>query len=424
MDTVPDDPVPDKPTVPDAPVPDKPRPLRRLRRASLIAFVIVVSVGVGVGVAHRPFIEWWIRREALARGFELWYGSLSIVHDRVVLQKAVVQMVGVPQVEFSCDELTVDLQGLDPLRIQAEGTLVNIESSPDELERALVSFSKRYADTVRLPLTLEGEFQYGDRANPLVALSGKAKSLGDGDVQFDGTWRSQQTKLGTLTVHRTPENKVDLGLGLLLSEKPAVNVALDATAAPYKASVTFVSQKVDDVCRTYGLAVPKGLGGSSVEGTLSFVLDGDLPAKPHHGTAAFVVNGWVPPHPRELDGIVFGKSTKLATTFEVLPDLSEVRFTKATVDAGALHLEGKGNTVRDGLSARTKMDLAGNVACSELGASAIGSHVPGLVGDILRGVTRMTVGGTVKIRVLLDADTKALSAAKLEQAVDIGCRLR
>lgn len=421
-DTIPDQRVqatiPDKPS--EEPVPDKPR---RRRRGWLIALVILVLLCVGVGVGHRPFIEWWIRREALARGFELTFAGLSIVPDRIVLQRAQVRLVGVPQVGFECDELIVDLQGLDPLRIQGKGSLIHVNGSPDELQRVFLSFTKLHAESVRLPMMLDGEYRYGDRTHPWVTLSGHAKSAGDGDVQFNGTWRVQQTSLGTITLHHSPDHKVKLGLGLLLSDKPAVHVALDGTAAPYKAVVTVASQKVDDVCRVYGLSVPKGLGGSSVEGTLSLVLDGDLPAKPHHGMAAFVVQGWVPPHPRELDGIVFGTNTKLGTTFEVLPDLSEVRFTKATVEAGALKLEGKGNTVRDGLSARTKMDLSGNVACSEIGASAIGSHVQGLVGDILRGVTRMTVGGTVKIRVLLDADTKSLSAAKLEQAVEIGCRL-
>lgn len=406
-------------TLVDDPVPDKPK-----RRGSFIAFAIVVLIGVGIGVAHRPFIEWWIRREALARGFELGFAGVSIVPDRVVLQSARVRLVGVPNVTFECDELVVDLQGLDPLRVEAKGALINVMGSPDELQPLLLSFGKQHAESVRLPLMIDGDYRYGERENPQVALTGKAKSIGNGDVRFDGTWRVRQTKLGTLAFHRSPENKVEMGFGLQVSEKPIVNVVFDAAAKPFKADVAFPVQKVDDVCRTFGLNVPKGMSGSSVEGTLAIVLDGDFTTKPHHGTAAFVVNGWVPPHPRELDGIVFGKTTKMGTTLEILPDLSEVRFPKATVDAGALHLEGKGNAVRDGLSVRTKMDLAGNVACSELGASAIGTHVRGFVGDILRGMARMTVGGAVTIRVQLDADTKALDAAKLDQAVDIGCRLR
>lgn len=406
-------------TLVDDPVPDKPR-----RRGGWIVLGIVVLIIIGVGVGHRPFIERWIKREALARGFELQFTEFNFVPDRVVLQRIQVRMVGVPGVDTQCEELIVDLHQFEPERIQCTGAVVVVEGAPDELQSALATFSKAHAESVRLPLTLQGSFRYGARDNPYVVLSGDVKSPGDGNISFDGTFRVAKTELGTLAFRRSKDNKVDVGLGLTLSEKPIVNVVLDVNAAPFKGTVTFAAQKIDEVCRAFAVAVPTGFAGTTVEGNLTFVLDGAMPSNPHHGTASFVVNGWVPPHPRELDGIVFGKTTKVATTFEIVPDLGEVRFTKSTVDAGALHLEGKGNAVRDGLSARTKFDLKGNVACSELGASAIGSRVGGFVGDILRGVTRLAVGGTVNIRVLIDADTKSLSAAKIDQAVDIGCRLR
>jgi len=424
MDTLPDDPAPDKLTLSDDPVPDKPR--RRGWFKKFVAFVFVLLV-VLIGVAfvtYRPFVRWWIQREALARGFVIDFSEFSIEQDRIQLDRSTVKLVGISGVEARFGTLKVDLKGLEPLRVDGNETRVDVNGSPDELQAALVSFGKRHAKSVQLPLTLRGDFRYGGPDNPVVVLSGTARSPGDGDVKFDGTFQVLQRKLGTLSVHRSTDDKVDLGFGLTLSEKPVLYVSLDVAAVPFKGSVTFTGQKVDDVCRAFALPVPKGFSGSSVDGTITFVLDGVLPSSPHHGTAAFVVSGWVPPHPRELDGLVYGRTTKLGTTFEVLPDLGEVRFTKATVDAGALHLEGKGNAVRDGLSARTKMDLVGNVACSELGASAIGSHVRGFVGDILRGVARMTMGGTVTIRVLVDADTKSLSAAKVAQTVDVGCRLR
>ena len=454
MDTLTDDPVPDKPsgdpvqakpvgdTVPDepagdldqdkpakdqvqaktagVPVPDKPK-----RPYGWIAFVILLLlILVTLVLGHRPFIAWWIKREALARGFDLQFEDFNFVPDRVVLQRLQVKMVDVPGVDARCEELIVDLHEFNPQKIQCTGAAVDVDGAPDELQQSLFAFSKAHEDSVRLPLTLEGTFRYGPRDNPLVTMVGLVDSPGTGDLKFDGTFQLLQAKLGTLALRRSKDNKVDLGLGLTLSEKPIVNVVLDASAVPFKGSVTFVSQKVEEVCRAFALPVPNGFAGSSVEGTVSFVIDGALPSTPHHGNASFVVTGWVPPHPRELDGIVFGKTTKTATTFEVAPDLGEVRFTKATVDAGALHLEGKGNAVRDGLSARTKFDLKGAIACSELGASAIGSRVQGIIGDILRGVTRLAVGGTVNIRVMIDADTKSLSAAKVDQAVDIGCRLR
>jgi hypothetical protein len=411
-------------TLTDDPVPDKPR-----RRGSFKAFVSVVFIVLAlltgiVVVAYRPFVTWWIQRDALARGFVIDFSDFLLEPDRISLSQLTVKLVGVSGVEARFGKLTVDLQGIEPLRIEGTDAHVDVTGSPDELQQTLVSFGKAHAQSVHLPTTINGEFRYGGPDNPSVLLSGKAKSVGEGDVTFDGTFQVFQTKLGTLALHRSMDNKVDVGLGLTLSDKPVVNVSLDVAAVPFTGSVKFPSQKIDDVCRAFALPIPKGFSGSSAEGSITFVLDGALPSNPHHGTAAFVLTGWVPPHPRELDGLVYGNTTKLGTTFEVLPDLNEVRFTKATVDAGALHLEGKGNSVREGLSARTKMDLAGNVACTELGASAIGSHVHGIVGDVLRSVARMTIGGTVKIRVIVDADTKSLSAAKVDQSVDIGCRLR
>ena len=406
-------------TLTDDPVPDKPR-----SRAGWIALVLGVIVLIVLVVGHRPFIAWWIKREALARGFNLTFEDFTFVPDRVVLQRIRVSMIDVPGIDSRCEELIVDLHEFDPEKIQCNGAMIDVDNAPDELQQNLVKFSKAHADSVRVPLTLEGTFRYGGRDNPLVTMAGRVNSPGTGDLSFDGTFQVLQTRLGTLALRRSKDNKVDLGLGLTVSEKPIVNVILDASEVPFKGSVTFGQQKVDEVCRALAMPVPNGFGGSSVEGNVSFVLDGALPSKPHHGSASFVVTGWVPPHPRELDGIVYGKTTKTATVYEVAPDLSEVRFTKATVDAGALRLEGKGSAVRDGLSARTKFDLKGAIPCTELGSSVIGSRMSGLFADILRGVTRMAITGTVNIRVQIDADTKSLSAAKVDQSVDVGCRLR
>lgn len=456
MDTIPDEPKPEPPTAadtkPDEPVearprvartisdepagepsppqkgvPDEPKRDKPWRRITITVLVIVALIGGGVAAGYRPFLDWYIRREALARGFQIDFTEFSVVPDRVALQQVSIHLVGVSNVDVRCDKLVVELQDTEPLRVQCQGGSADVTGSPDELQPMLASFAKEHAKSVKLPILADGEFRYGGRDNPVVALKGDMKSLGDGDLTFEGTFRSKQTQLGALSFHRTKDAKVHMGFGFMLSDKPVIHLTFDAAVVPFKGTVSFGAQKVDDVCRRFSLPVPKGLSGSTIEGTVTFALDGSLPTTPHHGTASFVLNGWVPPHPRELDGIVYGKTTKLGTTFEVLPDLSEVRFTKATVDAGALHLEGKGNAVREGFSAVTKMDLKGSVACSEIGVSAIGSFlppVPAVVGNILRHVTRKTLGGTVNIRVQVEASTDALSDAKVDQAIDIGCRVR
>lgn len=461
MDTVPDDPFPEKPsraaaTVPDEPahdkpspaaptlvdereedkpvrkidtVPDEPAPQKPRQRPRIFQiFVIIVllfAMIVTIGFAtHRTIIRDWIIKDARERGFVLDFADFTLQPDLVELSRVSVTMIGVPGIEARFETLRVHLQDLEPLKIEGEKSIVDVNGSPDELQQGLVEFAKTHQDSVQLPLMFDGEFRYGTGGKPIVLLNGNVESPGDGALAFGGTFQIWETKLGSLSMRRSKDNKVDVGLGLLLSDKPVVSVALDASAIPFKGSVTFASQKVDDVCRAFAMPIPKGFDGAFVEGSVSFVIDGALPSTPHHGTGAFVVNGWVPPHPRELDGIVFGKTTKLGAVFEVAPDLGAVRFIKASVDAGALHLEGKGTVVRDGLSARTKMDLAGNVPCTELGASAVGSRVRGFVGDLLQGVARKAMGGNVKVRVTVDADSKNLPAAKVDQAVEIGCRLR
>ena len=406
-------------TLNEDPGSDKPR-----RRGWFIAFVVVVLVCAGAFAAHRPFIEWWVRREALTRGFQLDFAELSITFDRAAFRQTHVRLVGVSGVDVRFGELVVDLHGLDPIRMQGKEVRVDVTSSVDDLRRDLASFVDRHGASVRLPMTLEGVFRHAAQDHPSVVLSGKTRSSGDGDFEFDGALQVRETKLGTVTMHRTKEGKVDLGFGLTISEKPIVRVSLEAESLPLKGNVTFASMNVDDVSRALGTSPPKGFGGVSVDGSLSFVLDGALPANPHHGSGSFVLNGWVPPHPKELDGIVHGRTTKIGATLELLPDLGKLDLTHITVDAGALHLKGKGNVLREGFSARARVNLDGNIPCSEIGASVVGAHVGGWVGDILRGVTRMGVAGTVKVRVTADVDTKALAAAKLDQVVDMGCRLR
>ncbi len=415
--------------------PDKPR--RRSRLA--IAVVVIVLLGAGVGIVHRPLIEWWIRREALKRGVQLDFAGLSITPGHIVLRQTQVLLVGVPGLQAGFVELAIDLQGVEPTQIVASDAVVDVTDPIEQVYVALESFAVKHADTLHLPVRAQGDVRFGVPSSPWMSLSGTADAAGDGDVRFDGTLKVAQTNLGKLKLHRAKEGMVDAEFALPVTDKPLLKLSVDVGKhpkdkpllklsvdvgkRPLEAKVSVASVKVEDVCRAFNVPLPTGFAGAFVEGNLSLFV-ADKPADMHRGSASFLVSGWVPPHPRELDGIVYGRDTKLGATFEVPSDLGEMRITKASVEAGALRLAGGGNVVRDGLSARIKLDLSGNVACSELGASAIGSYVSGFMGDVLRGVARMGVGGTVKTRVLVDVDTKALDKAKVDQAVDIGCRLR
>jgi len=106
------------------------------------------------------------------------------------------------------------------------------------------------------------------------------------------------------------------------------------------------------------------------------------------------------------------------------PDLSEIRISKTELAAGAFKLAGRGTIQRQKDNARLGLDMSGSIPCSELGASAAQAHFPGLVGDLITGAARMGVSGSVKIGVKVDADTRDLAAARVDQGVAYACTLR
>ena len=329
--------------------------------------------------------------------------------------------LAVLRVEARGLEITID--GLAPVRLDASGVVAKMDGPVDEALVALSSWATAHADVVHLPIAAEGSVRWGSNESPWLTLTGRATSRAEGKT-FDGSLGLSGTNLGALVVRADPKGSVALGLGAPALEECKLRATLDTAPRPMKLVASLPSIAVADVFRARAMTAPKALADVRVEGTTTVLLGASEPKGGFPGTASFVLSGFVPPHPRELDGIVFGKKTRLDAAFEITPDLAEVRISKATMKAGAFELAGPGNVKREGQDARISFDLKGSVPCSELGASAVGAHVEGFVGDILKGVARFGLGGAVGVRVLVDADTRALDQAKVEQTATVGCRLR
>ncbi|MDI1449664.1 hypothetical protein [Polyangium sp. 6x1] len=410
-------------TLPDtAPEPPKKSP----RRRRIVAFVLVLSaaVGLGVGLGHRPLVRWWIEKEARSRGIELTFDDFSPTWGRVVLRGAKAKLEGVEGLSAEAPWLAVDLDGLAPTRLEARNVVATLAVPLDERLEALAAFDRAHPGALDLPATANVTVNWGSKESPWIVLVGQAtKGRGD-EGSFEGTVAFEGTNLGPLGARWNGKDPASIWLGAKTAEAAPLRLALDTKAKPMRLTATLPLTKVDDLARARSLSVPADLRGASVEGTVAVTIGGAEAKGMYAGTASFEVKGWVPPHPRELDGIVFGSKTKLGATFEITPNLEEIRISKATVDAGAFKLAGPGTVKREGLAARVKMTLDGAVPCSELGASAVGAHVDGLIGDLLKGVARVGLGGSVKVRVTVDADTRKIERATVDQAVTVGCGLR
>jgi ADP-dependent NAD(P)H-hydrate dehydratase / NAD(P)H-hydrate epimerase len=402
----------------------KPPKKRRWRRVAIVALVTTLALGLGVGFGHRPLVRWWVIREARARGIELSFEDFSLSLDRVVLSAVRGRLVGVNGVDLQASELGIDIDGLDPKRIDARALAMTIEGPVDERLVALSTWADQHAQTLTLPATGDLVVRWGGKAAPWLTVVGRARSDGGGAGGLEGEVALEGMNLGLVAARWARKSPVAIGVGARSPEEAKLRIDLDTQARPIKATVKLVPMKLDDLARSRAIVLPEGLRGASAEAAATVFVGGPEAKGMYSGTATVDVTGWVPPHPRELDGIVFGRKTKLGATFEITPDLTEMRIGKATVEAGAFKLAGKGTVERKGLTAHARMNLDGTVPCSELGASAVDAHVGGIVGDFLKGVARVGLGGSVAVHVTIDADTRAIEKAKVEQSVDMGCRLR
>ncbi len=146
--------------------------------------------------------------------------------------------------------------------------------------------------------------------------------------------------------------------------------------------------------------------------------------KPITGTLSAKLQGFIPPHPRELDGFVFGDSTTLQSAFTVAPDRKNVTLSETTVAAGAFKLAGSGSIERQDDHARIRMNLTGNLPCDALAGAAAETHLGSVLGKIAGAVAKQTLKGSVGVTVKLDADTRDLENAKLERIIGVGCGLK
>jgi hypothetical protein len=136
-----------------------------------------------------------------------------------------------------------------------------------------------------------------------------------------------------------------------------------------------------------------------------------------------VVKGYTPPHPRELDGILFGDTTTVRSKFQLAADLGSVKLTTLTVEAGALSLTGAGDVVREGLDARVSLKLKGAIPCTSLATSAAVARLGGGLGRLAGGLAAGAVTGNVSVALSVDGKASDVKGAKITQSARIGCKV-
>jgi len=217
---------------------------------------------------------------------------------------------------------------------------------------------------------------------------------------------------------------VDLKLGPASAD---VERALGKTSIRFDdlKAVTFslddqAKQAIVDLAPLSSSVVDKLIGTDLPEMTLSGNAVVDVSKKEPSGTFSALLDGYIPPHPRELNGIVFGKKTKVTGSFHL--EGKTIKLDSIAIEAGAFKLAGAGKLTLDNGGFMT-LELKGSVPCADLASSAIGSHLGSAAGLITGGLASGRLGGTVGVNVSVEAKLTDIEHAKVIPSAYISCKL-
>ncbi len=399
-------------------------PVRRRWPWVILGFLGVLVVGGGAGawlfIKYLPDIA---GSRAIAgaqeRGFDLGYDSIDVEAlapwdqrpAQVILRGVRAKNLVVPDVDIEVKEIRATLKKLDVVSVEAIEPRVTAPSI-----QALFAFEDalKSGPSKDLPLTsTNAQVRVSQVADDLmlsVVANAKTLTMKDGQVVAEGMTIKPEVPLVSLGIPPVPVTleRTEDRVWLRPDDFRTARIGVDRKGERGYLELEGVTNQ----------AIPKWLGvelpGKSVTGKLDVGLTGKEALK---GSFNATVAGYVPPHPRELQGILFGDATKVSGKFAL--DGFSVTITDLSVKAGTLELKGSGEMAL--LDGHVTLDLKGAVPCAELAVSAIGAHVGG-VGSIIAGrLARGRLTGTVETRVTVDANVRDLEAAKVAPSAFVRC---
>ncbi|WP_437496612.1 hypothetical protein [Sorangium sp. So ce1099] len=423
---------------------------KRRWRAAIAALVVIAVLAAAVAallVLGPPAIRRRIVAEARARGVALEPGVVDLGLGAVRLRGARFSLLGVRGLSGTVARATIELRGLSPARIAADGVDLALVGT-DALEGLPAWVAQHGPRAAALPLTTSRvRLGFRDRDGGPEVLA-----LADGSLQRRAAASGQgaaapqpgapQPEAGVLKQARVLVAGKEIARTDVAWSIGAASISLgfggeDVAAAPLRAelrprpspSASIALAPVPLTAIGALLGVDVGAAKMIVSGTLDLRLaEGAdrtaLSQAPLEGPIALTVKGFTLPHPKELDGLLFGDTTTLKADARISGDRQRVALGGVEVAAGALKLTGTGTIQRDGADASIGMDLSGSIPCSLLAGSAAMSHLTGAVGLLARDLMSRTLAGSVAVRARVDARASRLTAARVTPSAILRCKLR
>jgi ADP-dependent NAD(P)H-hydrate dehydratase / NAD(P)H-hydrate epimerase len=402
-----------------------------LRLALVAAAVGLIGLVVAALLLAKPFMLRTAHAQAREHGFELEIGALDWGIGWVELRSTRFSLIGVSGIGGHADRIQIELALLSPKRIRAQKVEVEVEGSIAIVAVELSEWTKSYPNAYRLPAEADGvavNWRSAQGGPPWLELRDGAIRPARGG----GLFHASDAKLAGFSLGRigagwtAEQSTVALGFGETDVERAPIRATINHAADPPSGDITLLQTDIAKLSDPFGVKIPLQNVSASGEAKLVFQrgrADGIV-------TGAFKsrLHGYVPPHPRELDGFVFGDLTTFDSKFEISEDRTRASLTESVVTAGAFKLSGGGQILRHPDHATINLDLRGNLPCDALAGAAAESQLGAMLGSALGKLAgraaKGLVGGSVAVRVKIDADSRDLPGAKLTRTIGVGCGLK
>jgi hypothetical protein len=404
-------------------------------RALVLLGAALALVAVLLGAVAFVLVPRYITREAIRRareqGIELELGNLDYGWEWAAISNAKARLVGVKGVLLRIDQLVVELDGTNPTRLDFVGLGVEADGSLPALILDLSAWTKRFPTAYALPLSARNvSVAWRPEAGQIPWLEIEGATLATSPA--GSVMVAEHTKVAGIDIGRSGTNwtatqsSVALGLGEAELEKAPLRLDADLAVPKPRVTVALAPIALDRLAGPFAVALP--IQGVTASSTLSLDFASREAALPESGAVKITLDGWIPPHPPELDGFVFGRTTTVESKLSFAPDGKTVTLTDSTVTAGRFVLKGGGTLTREPGELKVALAFDGALPCDALAAAAAESRLGRLLGRLSgqKGgkLAKQVVGGTVGVRVTIQGTTKDISGAKVERAIGIGCGLR
>lgn len=398
--------------------------------SAIVGALLLAGAAIGLLVLLPRYVESKVLSTAEAQGVSLKPEDISFGWGWVQITQVKVNLDRVRTVEMQVGRIDVALDGLTPLSIDLTNVDGVVVGSITNVGLELSEWSKSHPSAYALPLSAKNvhvRFVEPAGTPPWLEVSGGELTR----TKSGGVFAAQHTRflgvdLGTVGAGFAREaSTIALGFGESDLSKAPFRVEISPGGSTPTARFVLAPTPAERLAKPLGVDVSVSGVVVSSETTIAFA--SGAAAGSVSGISNVTLKGYIPPHPFELDGFIFGDTTTFDTKFTLPPTRDRVTLSESRLKAGKFELSGDGLLSRSSDHSEATLNLSGELPCSALAGVEAESRLAKLLGAGLAGkagkLAEKFVNGSVRVGLKLSADTRKLSAARMERTIGVGCGL-